>query len=181
MEIAQLGKIFQIVVIFVIFQRIYELHLSKRNEKYLLSKGAKVIPEKNYFFIVCLHASWLVTLLYWSLTRNQTNLAMFTMGLILFLIGQFLRLSAIRTLGKRWSTRIIVLPNAPLISSGLFKFIRHPNYLGVALEIFALPLMGGSLSMAIVFSLINFVILFFRIRLEEEMLGISLVKSNQIG
>ena len=91
-------------------------------------------------------------------------------SVIIFVLGQFLRLSAIMTLGKRWSTKIVVLPQAPLVTNGLFKIIRHPNYLGVVLEIVALPLMGGYWKLALFFSIANFTILYFRIRLEEKML-----------
>lgn len=64
----------------------------------------------------------------------------------------------------------MILPEAPAINSGLFNYLRHPNYVGVIIEIAALPLMAGLWQLAVIFSLINGVILFFRIRFEEDML-----------
>ena len=121
--------------------------------------------------MVALHCSWLAYLVYISFfeTINFESLYFFV-GLGLFICGQILRVSAIYTLGKRWSTRVVVLPQADVVKSGLFKFIKHPNYLGVILELFALPMMGGLFVAAVTFSLLNGVILFFRIRFEEEML-----------
>ncbi len=83
-------------------------------------------------------------------------------------MGQALRITAIGTLGKRWSTRVVILPEAPAVRSGIFKWFRHPNYLGVTLELLSLPLMASLFEVSTIFSFLNFVILFFRIRLEER-------------
>lgn len=163
---------FKALVLFTIVQRLAELVISKRNEKYITSIGGKVLPEKNYMFMVLLHTSWLVVLLYSAfklpLALNPIAFGIFT---FLFLLGQFFRISAITTLGKRWSTRVMILPEAPVIKSGLFKIVRHPNYVGVVMEIAALPLIGGFWKQAFFFSLCNAIILFFRIRFEEQMLS----------
>ena len=162
----------KIIVILTMLQRIYELRLSKNNEAQLIDKGAKIIPEKNYIFMVLLHSSWIVLLLYLAFYQPiMTSPLYFSIGLILFFTGQALRILAIKTLGERWSTRIVVLPKAPVIKKGIFNFIRHPNYLGVILEIAFLPIAFKAFSAALIFSLINGVILYFRIKLEESSLS----------
>ena len=167
----ELNNILVAIVVFTIIQRIAELFWSKRNEKILLSEGAKIIHEPNYIFMVLLHTSWLASIFLCAIYQPKTiQLPLFLICLAIYILGQVLRLSAIYTLGKRWSTRIVVLPKAPVIKKGLFKLIRHPNYLGVVLEIFALPLMGGYWKLALFFSLGNFLVLYFRIYLEEKML-----------
>lgn len=164
--------ILKIVIVLTMIQRLYELRLSKRNEKKLLSEGAKVIAEPNYVFMVLLHTSWILYLLYSVFfTPINTSLLFIAIGLSFFLFGQFLRITAIKTLGYRWSTRIIVLPQADVIKNGIFTKIRHPNYLGVILEIAFLPLAMKLFSAALIFSILNGIILFFRIRLEEKSLN----------
>ncbi len=163
--------IFKGLIIFTIIQRLYELKVAKRNEKVITAKGGKVLPEKNYLFMVLLHTSWLLSLVYFGFFKDLTfSPVIFTTALLFFLAGQCLRIVAIRTLGERWSTRVMVLPEAPVIKSGLFNSIRHPNYLGVVLEIAALPLIAGLWVHALTFSILNGIILFFRIRFEERML-----------
>ncbi len=160
--------LFQIIIVFTIIQRISELFLAKRNEKVILNNGGKIIKETNYLFMVILHTSWLLCLFYYAFfTIVKVNHLIFYTFFILFLIGQALRITAIRTLGSRWSTRIVILPDAPAINNGIFKLFRHPNYLGVVIELFSLPLMILQFEVAIIFSLSNFVILFYRIKLEE--------------
>jgi len=164
--------IFKGLVVFTIIQRLLELILAKKNEAYIISQGGQVLPEKNYIFMVLLHTSWLLSLTYLAffteLTFSPISAVFF---ILLFFCGQSFRLSAIFTLGKRWSTRVMILPEAPVIKSGLFKVIRHPNYVGVVLEIAALPLVAGFWEVAAVFSLLNAVILYFRIKFEEQMLS----------
>lgn len=163
--------IFKIFVIFTAFQRVIELFISKRNERYIKSIGGLILKENNYIFMVILHSSWIITLLYYAFfTTLTTNSLYFITFSILFIIGQCLRIMAITTLKKKWSTRVMILPDAPVITSGLFNYIRHPNYLGVVIELAALPLMASLWEVAITFSLINAIILFFRIRFEEDML-----------
>jgi methyltransferase len=89
----------------------------------------------------------------------------------LFLIGQALRYAAILTLGERWTVRVMTLPGAKPVDQGIYRFIRHPNYLGVALEILAVPLLHSAYLTAIVFSIANGLLLAWRIRTEESALN----------
>ena len=106
------------------------------NEKSIVQDNGFIVPEKNYLFMVSLHSTWLVAILYMAIWRwSESNLSIFLIGLVLFLCGQTLRIIAIKTLGSRWTTRITILPEKPAINKGVFKYLRHPNYLGVCLEI----------------------------------------------
>jgi methyltransferase len=87
------------------------------------------------------------------------------------LAAQALRYWAIATLGPRWNTRVIVLPDAPPVTSGPYRWLRHPNYLAVALELAAVPLIHGAWLTAVTFSLANAALLTWRIRVEEAALG----------
>jgi methyltransferase len=94
-------------------------------------------------------------------------------ALLILVIGQSLRYAAIRTLGWRWTVRIMTLPDAPLIRSGIYRYLRHPNYLGVALEIAAVPLLHTAYLTAVLFTLANACLLAVRIRAEERALRVD--------
>lgn len=163
-----LKTIYLMIIYFTAFQRLFELLVSKRNEKFILKNKGFIVPERNYIFMVLLHSLWIGTFIYFSFSSLVVaNDLLFWLAFCLFFLGQALRLTAIKTLGKRWTTRIAILPGKIAVSNGIFSKIRHPNYLGVCLEIMALPLMGGYVDLAIFFSIINLLILFFRIRKEE--------------
>jgi methyltransferase len=168
----ELKLIFQVVVSFCALQRLVELFIAKKNESWIIDHGGKVLKETNYAFMVILHTSWILGLLYHAFfTPNKLiQPPLFWLSLSFFVLGQILRWHAITTLGKRWSTRVCVLPEAPVVKSGLFKWIKHPNYLGVILELFFLPMAMGLWKIALIFSVLNGIILFFRIRFEERML-----------
>ena len=152
---------------FVTVQRLAELALSHRNTKALLARGAREHGAAHYPLIVAVHAAWLAAL--WLLAPGRAV----SWPLIgLFGLLQLLRLWVLVTLGPRWTTRIIVLPDAPLVAGGPFRFIRHPNYAVVAGEIAVLPLAFGLWEVALAFSLLNAAILAVRIRAEERALGI---------
>ena len=145
-------------------QRIAELLIANRNTRALMLRGAVEVGATHYPFIVALHAAWLVSLVGWvSMSAVQINLAL----LAVFVGLQLARLWILRTLGRFWTTRIITLPGAPLIRSGPYRFLRHPNYLVVVLEIAVLPLVLGAWPIAVAFSILNACLLVVRIRAEE--------------
>ena len=150
---------------FVILQRLVELRLADRNSRRLLAQGAVEHSRGHYPFIVALHMAWLAALLWWAPGR-PINLPL----LALFVLLQLARVWVIATLGERWTTRIIVKPGAPLVRAGPYRFVNHPNYLIVTAEIAVLPLVFGLWEIAVVFSLLNAVILAIRIRAENEAL-----------
>ena len=125
----------------------------------------EVAPE-HYPVMVMLHASWLIVL--WFLGPGPP---IEIVPLILFALLQLGRLWVIATLGERWTTRIIVLPGAPLVNSGPYRWFNHPNYLIVIGEFAVLPLVFGLPMVALVFSLLNGLMLWVRIRAENRALG----------
>lgn len=153
------------VLLLVTFQRLTELVIAKRNTQRLLQAGAHEASPGHYPLIVALHAAWLVGL--WLLAHDLEP----HLGLIgVFLVLQALRVWVLVTLGDRWTTRIIVMPGAPLVKTGPFRFISHPNYCVVAAELLVLPLAFGLVWYGLVFSLLNAMVLTIRIRAENEAL-----------
>ena len=152
----------------VTLQRLGELVLSRRNTGRLLAQGAREAAPGHYPLIVALHAAWLIGLWYLAVWRPDVGVSWG--WLAVFVVLQGLRVWVIATLGSRWTTRIIVLPGAPLVREGPYRFVSHPNYFIVAAEILVLPLVFGLVWYGIVFSLLNALVLWIRIRAEEAAL-----------
>lgn len=152
----------------VTLQRLGELVLARRNTERLLARGAREAAPGHYPLIVALHAAWLVGLWYLAVWRAPVDVSLG--WLTAFVILQGLRVWVIATLGPRWTTRIIVLPGAPLVKEGPFRFVSHPNYCIVAAEILVLPLCFGLVWYGIAFSGLNALVLWIRIRAEEAAL-----------
>jgi methyltransferase len=146
---------------FVTAERIAELTLARRNTAALLAKGALEFAPGHYPAIVMMHALWLASLWIFGAARTIDPA-----WLAVFLSLQVLRVWILMTLGPRWTTRIIVLPGAPLESNGPYRFFSHPNYLVVVGEIAALPLCLGLPWLALIFSGANAILLSIRIRAE---------------
>lgn len=158
---------FLIVLGLVVAQRLGELWLANRNTKRLVADGAVEIGAGHYPLFVILHTAWLSALAIftpWTAVPNPWLLA-------IYVILQFGRVWVIATLGRFWTTRIITLPGAPLVRSGPFRFVRHPNYWVASLEIAILPLVFGQVWIAVVFSLLNAALVTYRIRVEEAALA----------
>ena len=154
------------ILSFVTTQRLIELPIARANTTRLLAAGGREIAPGHYPLIVALHASWLATL--WLLAPGRPiNLAM----LVLFALLQVFRMWTLRTLGGRWTTRIIIVPGERLVARGPYRFVDHPNYVVVVGEIAVLPLVFGLVWVAILFSILNAAILWVRIRAENAALG----------
>ena len=150
---------------FVTLQRATELPVAQANTKRLLEQGAHEVAPGHYPLIVAVHALWLAAL--WLQAPGRPIHALF---LALFVVLQGLRIWTLRTLGPRWTTRIIILPGETLVARGPSRFVNHPNYLVVIGEIAVLPLVFGLTMTAIVFSLLNATVLAIRIRAEGRAL-----------
>lgn len=155
-----------VILALVTLQRIGELWLSNRNTRRLLAKGAHEVGRGHYPLIVAVHALWLGAL--WWLAPGRAIAAFW---LAVFVALQFARIWVLATLGPRWTTRIIILPDAPLVSAGPYRFVDHPNYLVVIGEIASLPLAFGLWRVALIFSVLNAAALTVRIRAENRALG----------
>ena len=151
---------------FVTLERLVELLVSRTNTQRLLGKGGREVAAGHYPLIVAVHASWLIAL--WWLAPARPIQLPFLASFALIEVG---RVWVLRTLGRRWTTRIIVVPGETLVASGPYRLVNHPNYLVVAGEVAVLPLVFGLWQVALFFSLLNAAVLTIRIRAENRALG----------
>lgn len=158
----------QIVLGLVTVQRFAELALARYNTARLLARGAREIGAGHYPLMAAMHGSWLLALWVWGYDQ-PLSLPL----LAVFVVLQGLRGWVIATLGPRWTTRIIVLPGAPLVATGPYKYLSHPNYVVVAAEIVVLPLALGLPLTALVFTVLNALVLGIRIRAENSALAMA--------
>ena len=150
----------------VTLQRAIELVISSYNTRNLKARGAVEVAPRHYPSIATVHAAWLISL--WVFGHDQTvNIV----ALILYVVLQGFRFWVMQTLGSRWTTRIIVLPEQPLVSAGPYRFLSHPNYAVVTCEIAVLPLVLGLPRLAAVFTILNAAALAIRIRSENRALA----------
>lgn len=154
------------VVGFVVFQRLVELAISRRNCRALLAKGGVEFGRKHYPLIVALHVGWLLALV--GAIDADAPLSMPLLAV--FVLLQFARVWTLRTLGRFWTTRVVLLPYGQRVRTGPFRYIDHPNYLIVAMEIAVVPLMFGGWQIAIAASVLNLLVLRTRIRVENRAL-----------
>jgi methyltransferase len=155
-----------IILALVTLQRIGELALARYNTGKLLARGAIEIGANHYPLVVSVHATWLVALWVWGRDQDVNLLA-----LALFIALQGLRLWILATLGPRWTTRIMILPGEPLVASGPYRYFSHPNYAVVVAEIALLPLALHQPLLAVIFTVLNAVVLAIRIRIEARALA----------
>ena len=164
--------LFAIFVAALGLQRLFELRLSRRNERMMRRHGGREHAPETYRWIVALHAAWFASMLLEVFAgKRKFHPALAALAFGVFALGQALRLTAIHTLGWRWSTRVMTLPGASRVQHGIYRYIRHPNYLGVQLEIGAAPLLHSAYITSAAFGVVNLLLLRDRIRLEEQALS----------
>ncbi|MGK7378900.1 isoprenylcysteine carboxyl methyltransferase family protein [Planococcus sp. 1R117A] len=162
---------FYLLVGFVIVQRLLEVMYAKSNERTMKSQGAIEAGADHYKWIVLLHVLFFVSLIAEVLFIQKGLGKAWAAFLVILIIAQILRIWALASLGRFWNTKIIVLPGAEKVKKGPYRWLPHPNYIVVSLEIAALPLIFGAWRTAVVFSIANaFLLLFVRIPAEEKAL-----------
>ncbi len=160
-----------LLIVLVAVQRLAELAISKRNLAHALAAGGKEVESGHYPVMVALHTAFLVACPVEVYGLDRPFVPALAIGCaILLAFATALRYWAIGTLGVRWNTRIVVLAGAPPVVGGPFRFLRHPNYLAVIVEIAVLPLLHSAWVTAIVFSVANAALLRVRIAAEERAL-----------
>jgi methyltransferase len=164
--------LYTLLVLLVALGRLVELRIAGRNRRALLERGGVEVAPGHYRWMVLLHTAFLFCcpLEVWLLGRPFVPALGIPM-LLLVLLATGMRYWVISTLAGRWTTRIVVLPGASPVTGGPYRFLRHPNYLAVITEIFALPLVHTAWLTAVVFSVLNGLLLRVRIRAEEEALA----------
>lgn len=164
---AGLGSPLVWILAFVVVQRLAELVLASFNTRKLLARGAREVGRGHYPLFVLLHGSWLVAIAMATppATRPEWILV------AVFAVLQLLRVWVIATLGPYWTTRIITLDGAPMIRTGPYRFLRHPNYWVVTGEIAVLPLAFHQWTVAGLWTILNIALLRHRVRVESAALA----------
>lgn len=152
---------------FVVGQRLGELALARRNTRRLLAQGGREVGAGHYPLFIALHAAWLAAVALFIPWDRAPDLTLIGTYLLL----QLARVWVISSLGPFWTTRIITVDGAPIVRRGPYRFLRHPNYLVVAGEIAVLPLAFGAWRIALVFSVLNALLVAHRIRIEQQALA----------
>jgi methyltransferase len=162
--------IFILFISFIALSRIGELMLSKRNEKWLVQHNAVEFGKEHYQFMVMLHVLFFVSLIVEYIVRAAPHYSLFfiVLPVILLLIKAWI----ITSLGKFWTTKIYRIPGSWLINKGPYKYVKHPNYMIVIAEIAVIPLAFHLYYTAVVFTILNALMLYVRIKEENKALQI---------
>jgi methyltransferase len=167
--------VYVLLVLAVGFERIAELVVSLRHLRWSAARGGKEYGAGHYPFMVVLHTGLLVACLVEAIVGHRPFIPVLGwLMFVLVLASQALRWWCIRTLGPRWNTRVVVVPGLPLVTAGPYRWLRHPNYVAVVVEGAALPLVHTAWITAIVFTIVNALLLRVRIRTEESALDAAI-------
>ncbi|MDQ3021737.1 MAG: hypothetical protein M3R36_14375 [Bacteroidota bacterium] len=164
--------LFYFIISVVILQRVIELIIAKRNEKWLLANGAIEYGKEHYKFIVLLHSCFFVSMVAeYNIRGSYVKFDIINyLFLVFFVILQISRIWVLLSLGKYWNTKILRIPGSELVRKGPYKLFKHPNYIIVVFEIFTIPMMFDLYFTAIIFSILNALVLSRRIKVENEVL-----------
>lgn len=154
-------------IAYVFLQRMIELVIARRNTARLLKEGGEEFGRRGYPLFIILHTLWLLCVVALAVPGSEPPWLLFA----LFVAVQGLRYWALATLGRWWTTRLVSAPDFPRVKRGPYRFLSHPNYLVVVLEIALVPLILNEVTVAVVFSILNAMLLFWRIRMENSVLA----------
>ncbi len=157
---------FIIFILFVIIQRLSELYIARGNEKWLRSQGAVEYGKEHYPFIVALHTLFIISIIVEYILRGNTLIDF--VFLILFALLLLFKFWALSSLGKYWNTKIFRVPGAGPVKKGPYKLFKHPNYFIVVCEIAIIPTVFHLYYTAIIFTVLNAIMLTVRIRVENK-------------
>lgn len=155
------------LLVYIVAQRLSELVYANRNTKRLLSEGGQEHGADHYHYFIFLHSAWLAIIALLVDPQHDIHAAL----LALFVATQMLRIWTLASIGRWWTTRIISAPHFDRVRRGPYRFVSHPNYLVVILEIAIVPLMLGLPAVALVFSILNAILLRHRIGVENKVLA----------
>ncbi|WP_100402505.1 isoprenylcysteine carboxyl methyltransferase family protein [Bacillus sp. FJAT-42315] len=161
---------FYAFIILVAAQRLVELLYAKRNEKWMKAKGAEEFGQGHYPFMVLMHITFFVALMVEVSIKQPTIHPLWPLLLVLFLGLQWMRVWTIRTLGRYWNTKIIVLKGEKVVVKGPFRLLKHPNYFVVTTELIVIPLMFQAYWTLMIYFFLNQLILMIRLNEEEKAL-----------
>ena len=160
------------IIVATAIERLIEVRVSLRNAKWSFERGGVEYGAGHYPFMVVLHTGFLFACVLeaWLTQRPFIPLLGYSM-IALAIMTQILRWWCINTLGPRWNTRVIIVPNLPRVTGGPYRYLSHPNYVVVALEVLALPLIHSCYYTAIAFTVLNALLMVVRLRCENEALS----------
>ncbi|HLU23436.1 isoprenylcysteine carboxyl methyltransferase family protein [Lederbergia graminis] len=162
--------IFTLFISVVIIQRLFEVIIARRNEIWMKQQGALEYGQNHYKYMVLMHISFFVVLIVEVVALERELSIWWPLYITIFLLLQIVRIWVISVLGKYWNTKIIVLPGIEVVHNGPFKWLKHPNYLIVTLELLVIPLLFQAYICAVIFFLLNQLMLAIRIPVEERAL-----------
>jgi methyltransferase len=163
--------VYAVIVLLVALERLAELVVSKRNTAWSFGQGGKEHGFAHYPVMVVLHTGLLVACLVEAQHRTDPPAALAWSMVGVVALTQALRWWCIRTLGRQWNTRVIVVPGLAPVTGGPYRWMRHPNYVAVVVEGVALPLIHACWVTALVFTVLNAALLTVRIRVENAALA----------
>lgn len=162
-----------ILYLCIIMQRLIELVIAKSNENWMKKRGGIETGQEHYKWFVIVHCLFFVAIYLEAWLFGREDFSVNYILLSIFLLTQFLRAWCIVSLGRFWNTKIIVLPRVALIRKGPYKYVKHPNYIIVGIELLVIPLLFGAYLTAVIFPIIHLVLLKIRIPNEEKALRMS--------
>ncbi len=162
-------------------ERLIELALSARHARRLRARGAVEHGRGHFPLLVALHVLLFPALAFEVLGLGARPGAAWPLWLALFLAAQGLRFASLWALGPRWTVRVLVVPGEPPVRRGVYRFLRHPNYVAVAVELLAGPLLFGAWRTAVLATLANLVAMALRIPVEERALGLRARRGETRG
>lgn len=164
------SKLLWIILIFIICQRLIELLIAKSNEQWMKKRGGVEVGEDHHKWFVIVHILFFISIISESFIINKQTVHINYMLLFIFIITQVARFWCIYSLGRFWNTKIIVLPGTSLIQKGPYKYIKHPNYIIVGIELIVIPLLFGAYLTAVIFPILHILLLRIRIPIENKAL-----------
>nr|WP_034659040.1 isoprenylcysteine carboxylmethyltransferase family protein [Robertmurraya massiliosenegalensis] len=160
----------KLLIVFIILQRVVEMFIARRNEKWLKNQGGIEIGQAHYRYMIIIHVLFFVSLVTEIVRANSSIHPIWPLILVLFLLTQLGRVWVIYSLGRHWNTKIIVIPEVQVVRKGPYRFLKHPNYVIVTLELMIIPLLYEAYITGLIFTILNIWILSIRIPAEEKAL-----------
>ncbi len=158
------------ILLAVAVQRLGELVYSNSNTKRLLAEGGTEVGQSHYPVMIAIHTGWLITMIVLAISKPIENQIVWPL-IGAYAVVQVGRFWVLHSLGRYWSTKVIDIPDAPLIRTGPYRWIKHPNYVVVVLEVALLPMAFQMWEVAVIFSVLNAAILTWRIKVENQALN----------
>lgn len=163
-----------VLIFFIIGQRLVELVIAKNNEKWMKARGGIEAGSEHYKWFVYLHILFFISIMLEIFSKpDHVTIGFNYVYFTLFFAAQLTRIWCIYSLGRFWNTKIIILPRVALIKKGPYKYVKHPNYIIVAVELFIIPMLFGAYITAVVFPILHILLLRIRIPAEEKALAIT--------